>query len=116
MNPVTSNQNRKTLECLEKLIGTENYEKVIDQFAGKALYFPRRNKIVQKYEQIRREYAGGADFRSLADKYRYTERHIREIVRGQVKEEPAHKGFFSRLGRAVAKSLKKAGHSADNRV
>jgi Mor family transcriptional regulator len=109
MNPVTLNENRKMLECLEKYIGADNYNKIIEQFAGKVLYFPKMNRIAQKHEQIRQEYAGGAGFHDLADKYRYTERHIREIVRGQGKEEPAHEGFFSRLGRIIVRNLKKVG-------
>jgi Mor family transcriptional regulator len=116
MTPVTSNQNRKMLEYLEKHIGADMYKKIIDQFAGKVLYFPKTNKIAQKHKQIRQEYAEGAGFHALADKYRYTERHIREIVRGRVKQEPAHNGFFSGLGKAITKIINRTGHSADNLV
>jgi Mor family transcriptional regulator len=116
MNTSTLNKNIEMLNRLEKIIGNNNYEKVVDQFAGKALYFPRKDKIARKYEQIRREYTGGAGFRDLADRYQYTETHIRRILRGQGKKEPAHEGFFPRLGRAVAKCLKKTGHSVDNGV
>jgi Mor family transcriptional regulator len=116
VNAVASNKNLKMLECLEKLIGADNYKRVIDQFAGKALYFPKRSEITQKHEQIRQEYAGGTGFRDLANKYRYTERHVREIVRGQEKQEPVHKGFFSGLGKTIAKIIKQAGHSTDNGV
>jgi Mor family transcriptional regulator len=116
MNAVTSNKNIEMLEYLEELIGTDNYKKVIDQFAGKVLYFPKRNEIAQKHEQIRREYAEGTGLRDLADKYRYTERHIREIVRGQEKQIPAHEGFLSRLGKVLVKRLKKIGYLGDNGV
>jgi hypothetical protein len=116
MNTISLNKNFKMLECLEKLIGADGYKRVVDQFAGKVLYFPKRNEIVQKHEQIRQEYAGGTGFRDLADKYRYTERHIREIVRGQVKQEPAHGGFFPGLGKAIANIIKRAKRSADNLI
>jgi Mor family transcriptional regulator len=116
MNPVTSNQNRKMLEYLEKIIGADDYKKVIAQFGGKVLYFPKRYELAQKHEQIRQEYAGGAGFHDLADKYLYTEKHIREIVRGRVKQEPAHNGFFSGLGKAITKIINRTGHSADNLV
>jgi Mor family transcriptional regulator len=116
MNAVTSNQNRKMLEYLEKHIGADTYKKIIAQFEGKVLYFPKTNKIAQKHEQIRQEYAGGAGFRDLADKYRYTDRHIREIVRGQGKEEPYHNGFFSKMGKSIVRIIKKARHFADNCV
>jgi Mor family transcriptional regulator len=104
------------LEYLEKHIGADNYKKIIDQFAGKVLYFPKMNKIAQRHERIRQEYAGGAGFRDLADKYRYTERHIREIVRKQGEEEPHHNSFFSKMGKIIARIIKRAGHFADNLI
>jgi Mor family transcriptional regulator len=113
---MNNDKDQANLRELESLLGYELFFEVVERFAGKQLYFPKRLVMEKKHEAIRREYAGGADFRDLADKYRYTETHIRRIVRGQEKEEPAYEGFFSRLVRAVAKRLKKIGHSADNGV
>jgi predicted transcriptional regulator len=108
MNNAALNKNLKMLERLEELIGADNYKKVIAQFAGKVLYFPKKNRIAERHEQIRQEYAGGAEFCELAVKHRYTERHVREIVRGQVKQEPARERFFSRIGKAIAKIIKRS--------
>jgi Mor family transcriptional regulator len=109
-------KDQANLKELESLLGYELFFEVVERFAGKQLYFPRRFAMEKKHEAIRRGYAGGVGFRELADKYQYTETHIRRILRGQEKKEPAHEGFFSRLGRAVAQRLKKTGHSADNCV
>jgi hypothetical protein len=78
-----------SMEKLEELIGAEQARKVAAAFAGSALYFPRSVLIEGKHRDIRREAGNGAGYRDLAEKYGYTERRIRQIVREPAHQEPA---------------------------
>jgi Mor family transcriptional regulator len=78
---VTNVENKNDLEKLEAILGPENFFKLAEHFAGKQLYFPKQILREKKREAIRREYRQGVRFGELVNRYGYTERHIRRIVK-----------------------------------
>ncbi|MDR2618111.1 MAG: hypothetical protein LBC62_04490, partial [Treponema sp.] len=91
---MNNDKDQANLKELESLLGYKLFFEVAERFAGKQLYFPKRLVMEKKHDVIRRENAGGAGIRDLADAYEYTETYIRRIIRGQRKGKPAHEGFF----------------------
>ncbi len=73
--------------ALLEIVGPELFERIVDDFGGSPLYIVRRSTLAKAnvYEKIRRDYAQGASLSTLADRYRYSKRHIREILFGKMK-------------------------------
>jgi hypothetical protein len=91
---------RNDLDWLETLLGSECFFKAAEHYAGRQLYFPKKIVIEKKHETIRREYRQGTRFGELADKYGYSTRYVRTIIKAPQKI-PA--GRLSRLvGRVLA--------------
>jgi Mor family transcriptional regulator len=76
-----SNYRSITLEDLEKILNQEQIEKFIQHFAGQQFYIPNRRQRAKKYDQIRKDYRGGDGLSSLVEKYGYSKRHIRRIIK-----------------------------------
>jgi Mor family transcriptional regulator len=100
-----NNQNLKDLKKLEKFIGSENYSKVAQYFAGRALYFPRTIFIAKKHQDIRKEFEDGASYRELARRYGFTEQHIRNITKERENERQENGGLFPYINRFFNKLL-----------
>ncbi len=66
---------------IAKEIGFEGAKKLARLFAGDHVYFPTLEKACdpKRKELIRKEF-DGFNFKELAKKYDYTDRHIRNIV------------------------------------
>jgi hypothetical protein len=65
---------------LRELLGNEQAEKVADYFSGSLVYFSKNIVIARKYQEIRKAFQEGTNYRDLGIKYGYTEQHIRNIV------------------------------------
>lgn len=70
-----------------RLIGLENYRKLMEAYGGVYLYIPKtdRMKRTERNEKIRAEF-NGYNYRELAQKYELTEVTIRSIVSDKVRE------------------------------
>lgn len=70
-----------------RLIGLENYRKLMEVYGGVYLYIPKtdRMKRNERNEKIRAEF-NGYNYRELAQKYELTEVTIRSIVSDKVRE------------------------------
>lgn len=70
-----------------RLIGLENYRKLMEAYGGVYLYIPKtdRMKRTERNEKIRGEF-NGYNYRELAQKYELTEVTIRSIVSDKVRE------------------------------
>lgn len=64
------------------LIGMEAYTALVAEYGGDYLEVPRCDRALRvlTYRNIRREYADGVSQNTLALKYEFTVRHIREIL------------------------------------
>jgi hypothetical protein len=64
------------------LIGMEAFAALVAEYGGDYLEIPRCDRAlrVMTYRNIRREYAAGVPQNTLALKYGYTTRYIREIL------------------------------------
>ena len=71
------------------LIGMESYTALVAEYGGDQLEVPRCDRALRvlTYRNIRRESAEGASQNTLALKYEYTVRHIREILDGDEMNE-----------------------------
>jgi Mor family transcriptional regulator len=73
-------EKNEVFEELEEAVGTEVADHLADLYSGSNLYIPRRVISARKYRRIRQEYKDGADYRGLARRYGYSERHVRRII------------------------------------
>lgn len=73
---------------LQRLIGTEAFAALIAEYGGEAIEITKCERAAQAllYRQIRHEYLNGATQDTLARRYGYTVRHIRNIV-GDVEDD-----------------------------
>lgn len=82
---------RKALEILRKIIGEEDYRKVIDMLAGSTVYFPENHEWYDKQDRnimLREDfYSGNYEISDLAKKYELSISHVYKIIqkRGQDK-------------------------------
>ncbi len=63
---------------LADLIGVENALRIAAYYAGRTVYFPYVDRLIRN-EIIRQEYKG-YNVKELAERYRLSERQIRNIV------------------------------------
>lgn len=79
---------------LARLIGGAAFESLVAEYGGEAIEITKCERAAQVllYRQIRHEYLMGATQDSLARKYHYTVRHIRNIV-GEVVDD-RQQGLF----------------------
>lgn len=70
-----------------KLIGLDNFKKLMTTYGGVYLYIPKADKLerTERNEKIRAEF-NGYNFRALAKKYDLTEVSIRSIVSDKIRE------------------------------
>ena len=68
---------------LERNLGKEAADRFIDHYSGTNLYTPKRIKTRRKHRKIKKEFKNGASYRELALRYKYTERHVRNIIHGR---------------------------------
>jgi Mor transcription activator family len=78
--PIAAKQDHR----LRGLIGDVGFAALVAEYGGNQLEIPRCNRALRvlTYRNIRRESAEGASQNTLALKYEYTVRHIREILDG----------------------------------
>jgi Mor family transcriptional regulator len=74
------NDGNEVYEQIRELIGADGADKLMEAFGGSSIYIPNRAAIADRHRLIRHEFHGGADYRTLAIRYGYTESYIRRIV------------------------------------
>lgn len=76
-------ENDGIYEELERNIGTEAANRLVDLYSGSSLYIPQNIKVRRKHRQIKEDFKNGANYKELAQRYGFTEQHIRRIVHKQ---------------------------------
>jgi len=73
-------------EIIEDLIGAEAAWKLAEAFAGSAIYIPKNILTNRNYNDIRKKFKAGSNYRELSLEYGYTETHVRNIIHKKQKE------------------------------
>ena len=83
--PMTVQLDRRLLY----LIGMEAYTALVAEYGGDQLEIARCEKAARVliYREIRREYAEGTPQNTLALKYEFTTRHIRDILNNEIEDD-----------------------------
>lgn len=66
-------------EAIETLIGKDNALKLLEMFQGSCVYFPKKVLIERKHQDLLNDFKRGLSYRQLAQKYGYSEPHVRFI-------------------------------------
>jgi len=71
------------------LIGMEAFAALVSEYGGDYLEIARCEKAARVliYREIRREYAEGTPQNTLALKYEFTTRHIRDILNSEIEDD-----------------------------
>ena len=71
------------------LIGMESFTSLVAEYGGDQLEIARCEKAARVliYREIRREYAEGTPQNTLALKYEFTTRHIRDILNSEIEDD-----------------------------
>jgi len=75
---------------LIELVGLDKAWKIIEELGGTGdVYFPElKRNCLNKIKSLIISECNGYNYSKLADKFGYTERHIRNITSGKIKKQP----------------------------
>ena len=69
----------ESLRPLFDIVGTEKAMEVIRAYQGSNVYFSKNVLRAFNHERLIEEYHAGSSYRELADKYGYSESHVRRV-------------------------------------
>ena len=65
-----------------ELIGEEAADRLLREFPGSYLYFPKLLLTYRVYADMYRDWENGASYREIARRYGYSESHARHTIQG----------------------------------
>ena len=71
---------------MAELVGIENTYKIYEHFKGQQMNFPQRIYSIQYVEKYVKENYDGTNLREFAKKFNYSERRIRQLLKGNIEE------------------------------